>query len=760
MSIIDPRLRYLIQSRETLGPETTERFGLAADEAVGPEPTAEVLVRLRIEDDARDEVLAAVRAAGMNVRSGVEGPYTVLSGDIPLARLEDLKQVGSVRRIEAARSLTPELDLCIPEVRADVPHSSTPAIRGAGVIIGVIDSGVDFRHRDFLNEDGTTRIRLLWDQNAVSVGAAVPYGLEYTRAQINAALAGTAAPSDIPRGDAIGHGTHVCGIAAGCGHAQSTHVGLAPEAELIVVALSTSDAATLGQSVRAFEAFTYVVDKAGDTPVAINFSQGMNGGGHCGETALETGLDNLARRPNVAVIKSAGNEQQMRIHAGGTLAANETRELRIEALGNDLMDDVIEVWFDDLGDISIAIAPPGGALTPFVARGGEGIFNTQAGNSVSIDLDADAEGTGDTVATVILSRGTASMIQPGSWRLLLRAGAVNVGRFDAWIERTQRGPGSGEQTRFAESSTDPTRTISIPGTARNIITVGSYVTRLSQPADAPIGAVSLFSSRGPTRYGQLKPEIVAPGEVTQAARAGSQGITSMRGTSMAAPVVTGAVALILSQRPGLTCSQLKQILVRTASRTGAAAGAPDNICGHGKLDVQAALELAGEARFPIVSNVLVEGVTISWETDIETTGAVRFLANRRQLLLGKNTQSIADLIFSTRHQITLPALPAGDYFCQILAFSNDNFSTEEDDEGRCFKVQVSGAEEHLETPMSIVEAPAPEPAPAIAALIEHATTAGHPTTGKSTPPAPLTTKGSPKNAGAKRHVVKKAMHKQ
>jgi subtilisin family serine protease len=692
MSIIDPRLRLLIQSRGDLNPETSERLGLSFAEANSPEPTAEVLVRLRVENDAHYEALASLREAGLNVRDSVTGTYTVVSGEIPLDRLADLEQIGSVRRIEASRPITPELDICIPEVRADVLHSGSPAVRGAGALIGVVDSGIDFRHRDFLNADGTTRLRMLWDQNAAAVvGSAVPYGREYTREQINAALNGTAAPKDIPPTDTDGHGTHVCGIAAGCGHAQSTHLGLAPDADLIVVTLSISDATTLGQSVRAFEAFTYIVEEAAGTPVAINFSQGMNGGGHCGETVLETALDNLARRPDVAIIKSAGNEQQMRIHAGGTLGANQTRELRMEVRTNDRMDDVIEVWFDDSDDISVAIAPPGGAPTPFVARGSAGVSNTQPGNTVRFDLDADAEGTGDTVATIILSRGGSEFIQPGSWRLLLRAGDVSVGRFDAWIERTVRSAGSGEQTRFAESSTEPTRTISIPGTARNIITVGSYVTRLFQPPDAPLGSVSSFSSRGPTRYGQLKPEIVAPGEVTQAARAGSQGITGMRGTSMAAPVVTGAVALILSQRPGLTCPQLKQILIRTASRTGAAAAAPDSAWGHGKLDVQAALELAKEVRFPIISNVQVDGANISWETDIETTGAVRFLANRRRLLLAKNTLSMADLTLSRSHRITLTAQPAGKYFCQIVAFSSDNLFTEDDNNGRCFEVVVADA---------------------------------------------------------------------
>ncbi len=688
MSKIDPRLRFLLNPATQTESATSESFGLAASEAVVQTPTAEVLVRMRVESEGQQEARQALSDIGMNVRYVAPGPYTVVSGSVPLDRITEIEKIGSVRRIEASRLLTPELDRCVPECRADRLHAANPSIKGSGSILGIIDSGIDFRHHDFCNPDGTTRIKFLWDQNAASVpGGAVPYGREYTEAQINAALDGSADPADEPATDFDGHGTHVCGIAGGGGRARTTHLGLAPEADLIIVSLSTTDAATLGRSVRAFEAFTYVVQKANGTPVAINFSQGMNGGGHSGETVLETGLDNLARRPGVAIIKSAGNEQMMRIHAGDTLIANQTHTLDLEVRTNNRVNDIIEIWFDDLDDISVAIVPPGGAASEFVRRGEERVFPTQAGNDVSIDLDDDSEGTGDTVATVILSRGSSHIIQPGTWKLLLRAGNITNGRFDAWIERADRNV-SGEQTRFLEESTDPTRTISVPGTARQIITVGSYVTRLNQPPDAPVGAISMFSSRGPARYGDIKPELVAPGEVTEAARKGSQDLAGLRGTSMAAPVVTGAAALRLSQRPELTCPQLKQILIRTASRTGAAADAPNSTWGYGKLDVEEALSLTRNVQFPVVSNVQVQGDTNSWETDIETTGAVRFLMDRRQLLLGKNTRSISDLTLSRVHSMRLTDVSPGDYFCQIVAFSADNFFTEEDDGGRCYQIRV------------------------------------------------------------------------
>jgi hypothetical protein len=237
--------------------------------------------------------------------------------------------------------------------------------------------------------------------------------------------------------------------------------------------------------------------------------------------------------------------------------------------------------------------------------------------------------------------------------------------------------------RFAGACHDPTRTISIPGTAHNIITVGAYV------MGAEAGDVALYgsSSLGPTRYGQCKPELVAPGEV-KSARSGTQSTVVRRGTSMAAAVVTGAAALVMSQRDGLTCAQLKQILVRSARAAVPPGGVPDNAWGYGRLDVQAALEVAARARFPKITNVHVGGTTISWHTDITTTGTVRLLPNRRQLVLGKSPHSLEDPSPSRSHQVTVAGLPAGQYFFQVVAVSEDGFSSEDDNGGKCYKVSV------------------------------------------------------------------------
>ena len=371
---------------------------------------------------------------------------------------------------------------------------------------------------------------------------------------------------------------------------------MAPDCELVIVAVK-SDAGTLGESTSATIAFRYIIDRARELnrPVSINMSLGNNGGGHSGEMPLETAMDNLARLPGVVIVKSAGNEQTWRIHASGTVTQG-TAPIRrqFESSGSNTEQDVFEIWFDGADRIGIAVQAPGGpapVANDFVLPGNVNTFDTTANNRVRIDCSSvNAGGTGDVRAVVFIGRGTAPRIQPGRWSLHFRGDQITDGLFHVWIERTGRGGGGVEQTRFIAADNDPACTISIPGTARRIITVGSYVTRFDN--DAPLGALSRFSGRGPTRYGLRKPELVAPGEsivsvlssAAQNLQAFEPGYTLMPGTSMAAPHVTGIAALLLEINPQFTCEQVKQILSRAARRDGAAAVAPDDNWGNGPPD--------------------------------------------------------------------------------------------------------------------------------------------------------------------------------
>jgi Subtilase family len=402
----------------------------------------------------------------------------------------------------------------------------------------------------------------------------------------------------------------------------------------------------------------------------------------------------------------------LRIHAGGNfipepLTPGQTIELDVVVEDNNSLDDLIELWYDDTDQISVALKPPGSPQLPFVKPGTYQQFRTPAGNDVHIGFYHD-EDAGDTMAEITLTHGEAAFMQPGFWKLVLQGDQISKegGRFDAWIERTVRGPFSREQTRFSAASADNSRTVSIPGNGRRIITVGSYITRSLGGVSLSDGHIASSSSRGPTRYGMQKPEIAAPGEGIVSARSSlsraphypSSYYTIMGGTSMAAPHVTGAAALILSIRPDLTCEQVKQILQQTARRNGLAASAPDSAWGAGKLDAFAAVDKAFRAQFPRISNVSISGGKISWQTDLPTTSAVRYHKIRRRLQLGKNPGSQADFARSTDHtmDLSLSDIDPGTYYCEILAFTADNLSSTDDNEGSFYELTIPGRI-HLES---------------------------------------------------------------
>jgi subtilisin family serine protease len=522
----------------------------------------------------------------------------VAAGTIDLARLPELESLPELTRIEVSRALYKELDLARPQTRAFEVHVGPPGHRGAGVLIGIIDSGIDYTHEAFRRSDGTTRVVAIWDQALQPQGEERPpagfsFGVEYQRAAIDEALR-TDDPLQIVRhvdrpGAGGGfHGTHVCGISAGdgsvagAGHPSATFVGIAPEAELVLVANNrgrTDAERGMGDSADVFAALTYIFQVAESLgrPVVINQSQGDNVGPHDGSSILERGIDGLLGGPGRAMVKSAGNEGALNRHASGTVPKGGSQDVQFTVPGGRMFQLMMDIWYRGADRLDFSLTTPGGDTSETVSPGTEAPnLVMQNGNRVFVDSNVDDPANHDNRIFVIIQSGPGGTIEPGTWSFRLDGIQVETGQWDAWIQRSQF------RDEFLPPLRNPARTISIPGTSREIITAASYVTR-----GAGVGSISTFSSLGPTRDGRDAPTVAAPGQLIIAPQPIATGdlYGEMQGTSMSAPAVAGAVALLLQKNPTLTQAQIKACLEANARADEFTGDTPNNAWGAGKLDV-------------------------------------------------------------------------------------------------------------------------------------------------------------------------------
>ena len=514
-----------------------------------------------------------------------------------LAMLED----EDVVYIEPSRQTSPTLDVSLPAVHADGLHSSIPAIAGAGVIVGAIDTGIDYTHLDFRydsDDDGfeeSSRILAILDQ---SHGL---FGMEYSRQDIETDLANGHGPNEgiVRQKDTDGHGTHVMGIAAGDGSSSSEgFVGVAPEAWIVMVKTTyfTSDI---------LAGVEYIFDLADSlgVPAVVNLSLGGHEGPHDGTSLFEQGMDELVSGPGRVIVVSAGNEGDQSIHTSDSLLGN-TSSFRIDPDG---WNAELGMWYPGSSQFTVAINPPSGPA--IVAPGGtdSGVVQTAFG---TVRLDNASSGAnpsnGDHEVFIRLSGLSGS----GQWQVTVSDTGGNGGRFDAWITTGSAGIVNGNSSS----------TIDEPGNAHDVITVGAFNTKAVWPslsgdqnylASYPLGVLSSFSSQGPTRDGRTKPEISAPGAWVGAALSNDalwqgylvhpDGVHIMElGSSMAAPHVSGAAALLLSIDPKLTAGEVRSLLTDAATRDGFTGAVPNDRWGWGKLNVAVAVASVEQPEPPPV----------------------------------------------------------------------------------------------------------------------------------------------------------------
>ena len=471
-------------------------------------------------------------------------------------------------------------------------------LSGKGVLVGIVDSGIAYSHPDFRNENGTTRIVALWDQSS-SFGTApegYPIGTLFSKEQIDLALQ-EELPSEqrriVPEVDLSGHGTHVAGIACGNGRASNgKYRGVAYESDLLVVKLAEvrSETTAVSGTARLMEAIDFCIRFAMERnqPLALNLSYGTNEGAHNGKSLLETYINTVVRMTKCVICVGTGNEGVGRKHAGGILQDRETIELELAIEGTEKSLE-LELWKNYPDDFLVEIESPSGRVSSFpfgegepVTAFGSSFLYSAWGKTVRL-VEAQLEGfwSAPTIyqnlAQFRLSITTlGERLGVGIWKIRLIPEQIVKGDYDIWILRGTENSQSG----FVIPSSF--RTLTIPSTAENVISVGAY--------DVGNFQVAGFSGRGEAReLGRMKPDIVAPGvDIISCAVGG--GYTQRTGTSMATPFVTGGSALLMQwgivddNDSFLYGEKLREYLLKGAKRLPSERY-PNAIAGWGRLCV-------------------------------------------------------------------------------------------------------------------------------------------------------------------------------
>lgn len=542
-----------------------------------------------------DGSLTDLTALGLQLESTTGGYITAR---MPLSALPALRELG-IECIELSKRGHPMLDVSRGNILADQIPPLLNSRPGDGVIIGVVDSGVDYSHPAFLDAQGRSRLLYIWDQRLplrnsrgkqFVRGEAFPrgfaprfqFGVEYDKPAIDAALASKRRL----RTNEIweGHGSHVAGIAAGNGGALQgqpvgTYTGVATHAEMIVVAVGMR---TIWDFSKIRSGVEYIFERARELnrPCIVNLSLGLPHGARDGKTNEEKSLDTFVEDAGRAIVIATGNYADWGLHVQGRVTAGNTFPFTLNVATNESSRQLVtEIWYGlerDTERFDIEVEAPGGQKIKLVApakarQESKGNSRLPSGTDIRIWSATAHVPTGKNRILVEINAKSAKkqLIDRGNWKFRLNGRTVGTnpgdGIFHGYLEQEiQYSP-----SRFT-SSVSVDSTVTFPATAEKVISVGSYVTK---PLSTPV-KISSFSGRGPTVDGRNVPTITAPGEriwsvnatnVVPAPKQGSPntGYAGKAGTSMATPHVSGTVAAMLQTKPGLDIATIKSVLVKS-----------------------------------------------------------------------------------------------------------------------------------------------------------------------------------------------------
>jgi subtilisin family serine protease len=460
---------------------------------------------------------------------------------------------------------------------------------GQGILVGVIDTGIDYQHQAFLYNDNTTRILSIWDQTIQNgpIPEGFTFGTEYKKEIINLALKAENPLSIVPSVDTNGHGTSIASVIAGKPNADGSFSGIVPESELVVVKLKEAkqnlkEIFFVPESTLCFQesdiilGISYLISYAQSVsrPVVICIALGSSSGGHDGSGALSNYLNYLGRLPGIGLSVSAGNEGNNRRHYFNNTTEPpfyNDFELRVGERDQSFS---MEIWPYALGRFAVDVSTPNRESTQLIypTIGSCRMFNFIFTPSVLwVNNFIFEEETGD---QLILLRFRNPL--PGVWSIRIQSIDNEPISFHSWLPA---GNIISNETFFLNPN--PDTTITSPGNGLHQLTVTAY----NQLNDS----ILIESSRGYTRSGLVKPDIAAPGYQLPCAILRNQ-YGTITGTGAAAAHTAGAIAMILEwgisrgNYTSMTGYDVNRLIIRGARREGASTF-PNNVWGYGQLDV-------------------------------------------------------------------------------------------------------------------------------------------------------------------------------
>ncbi|MDE6627495.1 MAG: S8 family peptidase [Lachnospiraceae bacterium] len=487
-----------------------------------------------------------------------------------------------------------------------IQNPNNLGLTGKNVIVGIIDTGIDYTNPLFSDINGNTRIGVLWDQTVRDMEKSdeVPipyYGTAFSRSQIDNALQSENPYEIVPSRDEDGHGTFMSGIAVGGVNRENDFTGIATEAEIAVVKVKQTKSYLrqyfgIPENVPAYQEtdIMYAVDylvkyaRQRSMPISIFIGLGSSNGGHIGLTFLERYLDYILENVGIMVSVSAGNEGSERLHYSGQMDENTgSQEVELNVgEGQEVL--TMEFWGNAPTTFSIGIiSPQGDQIERIPPRFGqeELLWLPIAKSTVYVAYQLIETFSGDELIFIRLNNPT-----PGIWRFIVYADENNPKTFNMWMPLRQF---LRPETYFLRA--DPNNTITIPGNSELVMTMTAY-NHLN-------GSIYAQASRGYYSQIQVKPDLTAPG-VNIMGPGRRNNFVTMSGTSIAAAHSAGIMALFLQwniENYNLNvffAMQIKNFFIKNAIRNPLLIY-PNEIWGYGIINVERVFDSFRVTNFPI-----------------------------------------------------------------------------------------------------------------------------------------------------------------